>query len=332
MLTALVLGLFVFIAVEVESGNETDNPHSPYETTTLFKKQRQKLLFPSKINGSGNNKNILLHGNCDNIELYESRGSISSPGYPSQYQNHSSCSWTIRSTHHDEITISFDDLDLEEDCVDRSETNTVSCCSSNWIKISNFESEVERKFCGRSEDNRDILKTYTDRSGHVMIKFHVTNSLSSGRGFHLTYSVTPSRISRNNSFECKSDEFKCSNGKCILNKWRCNRRNECEDNSDEDKCDNLCTSANEVRCDVESQDSSSGCYLFPSQRCNGIWDCSNGEDEKGCGGCPSGMFLCPSEKLCYSEAKRCNGEINCRDFSDELNCGLCGPNKTQCSP
>lgn len=32
------------------------------------------------------------------------------------------------------------------------------------------------------------------------------------------------------------DQFHCSNGKCVPDRWRCNSMDECGDNSDEDLC------------------------------------------------------------------------------------------------
>lgn len=96
-------------------------------------------------------------------------------------------------------------------------------------------------------------------------------------------------------------------------------------------CEDVCAEPTEVRCDVLGDRNVPGCYSFPLQRCDGNWDCENGADEKGCGGCPSDMFICPSGRNCYSEAKRCDGVMDCLGFSDELNCGFCGPNRTQCS-
>lgn len=35
---------------------------------------------------------------------------------------------------------------------------------------------------------------------------------------------------------CDSDQFHCSNGKCIPESWKCNTMDECGDNSDEELC------------------------------------------------------------------------------------------------
>ena len=49
---------------------------------------------------------------------------------------------------------------------------------------------------------------------------------------HLSLGEVPS------SEPCLKDEFRCHNGKCILDIWKCNGADECGDNSDELQCIN----------------------------------------------------------------------------------------------
>lgn len=41
---------------------------------------------------------------------------------------------------------------------------------------------------------------------------------------------------------CGEDKFKCKNGRCILNRWKCDQENDCSDGSDEDPelCSKFC--------------------------------------------------------------------------------------------
>ncbi|CAG2107079.1 unnamed protein product [Medioppia subpectinata] len=279
--------------------------------------------------------------NCDRVEeLSAIRGSIQSPNYPNPFHNRTSCQWDIKASHPNHIiTISFDDLDLEipsdsdkycsQNLSPKSLTNSDEiCCYYSWIKIFS-ELDAERKYCGRSEDNGLIFKPFISTSSRLSIKFHMTQRVGGGRGFHLSYITGAQK-----SAKCKSDEFHCRNQKCIPNKWKCNRRDECGDGSDELNCEDICLTANQMRCETSSghRRGSVGCYTFPTQRCNSVWECENGADEKGCGGCPPDMFVCRTIQSCYSESKRCDGIIDCPDFTDELNCGFCTHNRSLCGP
>ncbi|XP_035679142.1 low-density lipoprotein receptor-related protein 3-like [Branchiostoma floridae] len=69
----------------------------------------------------------------------------------------------------------------------------------------------------------------------------------------------------------------------------------------------------------------STCYSS-EDRCDGIWTCPDGTDEKGCDACGSGEVPCggPS-KRCYPEEHHCNGEPFCDGGRDETHCDSCSP-------
>ena len=239
-------------------------------------------------------------------------------------------------------------------------TTTFSCGRSS-------ESELFLKpFTSKSNRIRIefVINTKLPSKGNLSVKKkNVVN-----RGFHLSYYVSRESSSscKPNEFHCGSSTSANSNigvgsnrhtkkkGKCIPDSWRCNRKSECPDSSDELDCDDVCSGPTEVKCNaglaspgfVPSFGNSlgslatipssisllPGCYSFATERCDGKWDCMNGADERGCGGCPANMFICYQSKTCYSESKRCDGVTDCPDFSDEINCGFCGGNKTLCDP
>ncbi|XP_053121085.1 low-density lipoprotein receptor-related protein 10 [Hemicordylus capensis] len=75
------------------------------------------------------------------------------------------------------------------------------------------------------------------------------------------------------------------------------------------------------------------CYSI-AERCDGNWDCANGADEDGCGGCPRGQYACgrpgAGEATCYGPADRCNYQTFCPDATDEHHCRTCQPGNFRC--
>nr|XP_033780784.1 low-density lipoprotein receptor-related protein 10 [Geotrypetes seraphini] len=76
-----------------------------------------------------------------------------------------------------------------------------------------------------------------------------------------------------------------------------------------------------------------GCFT-DAQRCDDVWDCETGEDEKGCGFCPSDHYPCggvhSGGSSCYTLADRCNYQASCTDGADERRCRSCQPGNFHC--
>jgi len=110
----------------------------------------------------------------------------------------------------------------------------------------------------------------------------------------------------------------------------CDGKRDCPGGDDEKDCENqtggdpskmvtgLECSDEEFQC---LHDRKAAC-LSNERRCNGMWDCDNGEDEVDCPilRCFPGYWLCNDGLRCVALTEWCNGVRNCRDNSDEDNC------------
>ncbi|XP_077997838.1 low-density lipoprotein receptor-related protein 2-like [Glandiceps talaboti] len=125
---------------------------------------------------------------------------------------------------------------------------------------------------------------------------------------------------------CTSEQFTCSNKKCIPIRWACDIDNDCGDNSDEDirYCYDFTCDPIDFTCD-------NGRCIYQQWRCDYDNDCRDNSDERDCPfhTCnPESEFTCTNGR-CIAKEQVCDGKHDCRDpeFSDERNC----PNRT-CQP
>ncbi|CAG5126006.1 unnamed protein product, partial [Candidula unifasciata] len=129
---------------------------------------------------------------------------------------------------------------------------------------------------------------------------------------------------------CPSDQFVCSNGRCLRERWVCDLDNDCGDGSDENS--NLCALHT---CDPKYFSCQNGRCIPLRYRCDFDNDCRDNSDEQGCNypACGPEQFTC-SNFRCIDAAQKCNGIDNCRDGNrtDELNCPprTCPPNQVKC--
>ncbi|XP_061923873.1 sortilin-related receptor-like [Entelurus aequoreus] len=129
---------------------------------------------------------------------------------------------------------------------------------------------------------------------------------------------------------CSANQYRCTNGRCISNIWKCDSDNDCGDMSDEQECPTTtCDPSNQFRC------ISSGSCIPLAFYCDHEDDCGDNSDEKHCEShkCGDGEFTC-ARGVCIREAWRCDGDNDCRDWSDETNCTVghhtCESSSFQC--
>ncbi|XP_018016823.1 atrial natriuretic peptide-converting enzyme, partial [Hyalella azteca] len=110
---------------------------------------------------------------------------------------------------------------------------------------------------------------------------------------------------------CRSDQFKCANGRCIRDVLRCDGGNDCgHDSDDSDERD--CCKGDHFVC-------GDGRCIHKRNECDGWTHCGDWSDEKHCA-CRSDQFKCPETFRCIDEELRCDGVFNCGDDSDERDC------------
>ena len=111
---------------------------------------------------------------------------------------------------------------------------------------------------------------------------------------------------------CQPRQFRCTNGRCIDQRFRCDGSPLCTDGSDEFDCP--CRDL--IR------------HTDPYKLCDGYPDCLDGSDEKECVKCSLDEFHCPGGSQCIKKTKICNDIEDCPGKEDESNCMMLAENRT----
>ncbi|XP_051883463.1 low-density lipoprotein receptor-related protein 2a [Pristis pectinata] len=130
---------------------------------------------------------------------------------------------------------------------------------------------------------------------------------------------------------CGTGYFTCLNGRCILERWKCDTDNDCGDQSDE--TERVCAFHT---CPATAFTCANGRCTPYRYRCDHYNDCGDNSDEAGClfHTCePSSEFSCNNGR-CIRISSVCNGVNDCHDngTSDERSCPhrTCQPGYAKC--
>ncbi|XP_036392375.1 ST14 transmembrane serine protease matriptase a [Megalops cyprinoides] len=216
-------------------------------------------------------------------QLTGSKGSFTSPNYPSYYPPQVKCEWNIEVPAGKQVKVQFNKIYMSEPTVSTT-------CSKDYVEVNG------ERLCG---DKSNVV--VTGKTNQMKVMFN-SDSNYVDHGFTAQYEAF------NPSNPCP-DKFQCSNTRCINSDLRCDGWNDCGDNSDEKNCQ---CSESQIKC--------RNTMCKPKfWMCDGVNDCGDNTDEDNCGGCKSGEITCRNGR-CVSEKKKCDGTDDCGDNTDESEC------------
>lgn len=132
--------------------------------------------------------------------------------------------------------------------------------------------------------------------------------------------------------DCKSNEFKCQNGRCVTKQWMCDGVDDCGDMSDEEN--DMCSRKNDTLSTISGKGSASAVPCANGFRCkngncldlrfvcNGAEDCYDGSDEHGaCAtSCKANTNPCSQECVKTPAGPMCDCHTGYRLLGDGQTC------------
>ncbi|WAR13350.1 FBP1-like protein [Mya arenaria] len=216
-------------------------------------------------------------------------GRISSPGYPSNYQDSANCLYYITVPVEHRACLTFDVFETESCC---DYVDVYNGPSTTYTSLGRFSGRLSKfTVCGAGR--------------YLTVRFTSDGSVTTN-GFVASYVGQSIRVE-----PCPSGFFPCDAGSCIELHRLCDNVPDCFDNSDEHACD----------CDGTVSCSRFYEQCIPDYNvCDGFSSCRDSSDEQGCG-CGSN-WRCHDGSGCYNTTQHCDSIVDCADLSDEKFCPL----------
>lgn len=149
----------------------------------------------------------------------------------------------------------------------------------------------------------DVVNINTEPGVHTLLL-----SLHSGPMLNTKYLLKSCTAQR----QCRTNEFKCKSGQCILRSWKCDFERDCTDGSDEKDCPKKECASHRFTC------ANGHCINF-EWKCDGDDDCGDFSDETDCPpvACSPGKAKCGDSNVCIDSSWLCDRDYDCENKWDE---------------
>ncbi|KAH3738368.1 hypothetical protein DPMN_045002 [Dreissena polymorpha] len=177
------------------------------------------------------------------------------------YGKNLNCIWRVQAPEGLKVELVAKSFNLESD----------PSCSYDFVELFDGDSinaPSLGKFCG------SVFNPITSNQRYMTINF-ITDDNEQHTGFTMFYNFTSQVI-----HQCLNSQFKCTNGRCIDDSYKCDGDDDCLDDSDEQNCPaGVGGGGGTGRCAADEFKCPDGSCIDKDWLCDGDDDCVDGTDE-----------------------------------------------------